>query len=357
MPTDLFQLRRQAISHSLFRPTSLKAAVDRLGFVQADPIRSPAAAQDLILRHRVKGYRAGDLEAHYSSLGLEEDVLYAYGFLPRHIWQSLHPRTATPLPEFDQKVLAMVRSSGPVHPRELEAHFGRARVINAWGGQSRATKCALERLHYRGLLRIAQRQDGTRIYAPAPPLSEQIPPRERFRRLILVIANILAPVSEKTLQAIAAPLHRRSAPEAPSHRKFIGELLQAGELKKCSADNLVYLWPASNLPHDEPPHTVRFLAPFDPLVWDRRRFEHFWHWSYRFEAYTPPARRVRGYYAMPLLWGEDVIGWVNAAVTQGKLRVKFGFTDKRPGEPEFWREAEAEVARLERFLGLKNSAT
>lgn len=53
---------------------------------------------------------------------------------------------------------------------------------------------------------------------------------------------------------------------------------------------------------------VNFLAPFDPLVWDRRRFEHLWGWSYRFEAYTPPAKRVRGYYAMPLLWGERVIG-------------------------------------------------
>ncbi len=75
--------RRIAISHSLFQPTTLQGAIDRLGFVQADPIRSPARAQDLILRHRVDGYRAGDLERHYASLDIEEDYLYAYGFVAR----------------------------------------------------------------------------------------------------------------------------------------------------------------------------------------------------------------------------------------------------------------------------------
>ena len=57
---DLERLRVHAISQSLFPQTTLKAAIRRLGFVQADPIRSPARAQDLILRHRVKGYRAGE---------------------------------------------------------------------------------------------------------------------------------------------------------------------------------------------------------------------------------------------------------------------------------------------------------
>jgi hypothetical protein len=82
---------------------SLKAAVRRLGFVQADPIRAPARAQDLILRHRVKVYRAGDLERRYPSLDLEEDVLYAYGFLPRPVWRLLHPRNATGLSTLEKR--------------------------------------------------------------------------------------------------------------------------------------------------------------------------------------------------------------------------------------------------------------
>ena len=55
-------------------------------------------------------------------------------------------------------------------------------------------------------------------------------------------------------------------------------------------------------------------APFDPVVWDRRRFELLWNWAYRFEAYTPVPKRRWGYYALPLLWREGVIGWARASV-------------------------------------------
>src|SRR5437870_8666870 len=107
MPT-LERLRVHAICHSLFPPTTLKAAVRRLGFIQADPIRSPARAQDLILRHRVKGYRAGDLERRYASLDIEEDLLYAYGFMPRPVWQLLHPRNLKSMSRLERKVLDVV---------------------------------------------------------------------------------------------------------------------------------------------------------------------------------------------------------------------------------------------------------
>ncbi|HEU5059310.1 MAG TPA: crosslink repair DNA glycosylase YcaQ family protein, partial [Kofleriaceae bacterium] len=81
MPAELQRLRALAIGHSLFAPVGLDAALDRIGFVQADPIRAPARAQDLILRHRVAGYRIGDLEKRFTRLEVEEDYLYAYGFL------------------------------------------------------------------------------------------------------------------------------------------------------------------------------------------------------------------------------------------------------------------------------------
>ena len=80
---SLDALRRHAVARTLFPPASLPAALRRLGFVQADPIRAPARAQDLTLRHRVKGYRAGDLERRYPALDVEEDFFVNYGFLPR----------------------------------------------------------------------------------------------------------------------------------------------------------------------------------------------------------------------------------------------------------------------------------
>jgi len=78
----LVDLRRFAVARSLFAPTTLQKAIERLGFVQADPIRAPARAQDLILRHRVRGYQVADLECRYSTLAIEEDYFVNYGFLP-----------------------------------------------------------------------------------------------------------------------------------------------------------------------------------------------------------------------------------------------------------------------------------
>jgi uncharacterized protein YcaQ len=88
MPISFDDLRRFAVARSLFPPTTLKRALHHMGFVQADPIRAPARAQDLILRHRVKGYRAGDLERRYAELDIHEDFFINYGFVTREL-QSL----------------------------------------------------------------------------------------------------------------------------------------------------------------------------------------------------------------------------------------------------------------------------
>ena len=349
-PQGLRRLRNQAIRESLFEPSTLKAAIHRLGFVQADPIRAPARAQDLILRQRVRGYRSGDLERRYQSLGIEEDVLYAYGFLPRTVWTLIHPRQETGLSALEKKVLQWVLRSGPTHPGGLQAHLahlGAKRVVNAWGGFSKATTHALEHLHYRGLLRIARRENGIRIYEPAPAFEEVISPDERLRKLILVVAGILSPIPERTLHAVIARYRRLG-----NTRAIFGEMIRTEELHKETVDGLSYVWRrAVDLDAEAPPR-VRFLAPFDPLVWDRRRFEHLWGWPYRFEAYTPVAKRVRGYYALPMLWRDQVIGWANATAAGSRLDVTVGFVERRPIEKEFRTQLDAEIARMEEFLGL-----
>jgi uncharacterized protein YcaQ len=166
---------------------------------------------------------------------------------------------------------------------------------------------------------------------------------------VLAVVNILAPVSEKTLHSIASYL-RLPIARAPNHRKTIQGLISAGTLERQVIDGLGYLWPAGTAVSEPPPRHVRFLAPFDPVVWDRRRFEHLWGWPYRFEAYTPAAKRIRGYYAMPVLWGDQVIGWANAGIVANKLTVQLGFAGKRPADRGFKQELEAEIARLDAFL-------
>ena len=103
---------------------------------------------------------------------------------------------------------------------------------------------------------------------------------------------------------------------------------------------------------DDVDDEVRLLAPFDPIVWDRRRFELFWKWPYRFEAYTPVNMRRFGYYALPLLWRAQVIGWVNVSVRGGRLSAEPGYVaSSPPRERAFSRALEAELHRMADFLG------
>lgn len=106
----------------------------------------------------------------------------------------------------------------------------------------------------------------------------------------------------------------------------------------------------------EAPNAVRLLAPFDPVVWDRRRFELLWGWRYRFEAYTPPAKRQLGYYALPLLWCDQVTGWANLRNDGDRLVAEVGFAQRRPRETAFKREREAEFERIREFLGVAKVA-
>ena len=349
MSPAIQDLRSSAVAQTLFTPGTLLSAMRRLDFVQADPIRAPARAQDLILRQRVKGYREGDLVRDYGKLGLEEYGLYAYGFLTQRLWHLTRPRQRAAISKFDQGVLETVRRLGSAHPRDLDRHFGRRRVRNDWGGFSQATKRALERLHRRGVLRVARRENGIRIYEEVNVAADPIDPDERLRRLLLTLATILGPIRARLLRRFGTGL-RRGIPEASSPLHVIGALLKSGELEESVVDGVSYLKPAGRGAAGPPARRVRFLAPFDPLVWDRERFEHLWGWSYRFEAYTPPARRIRGYYALPVLWDENVIGWANAAVKEGRLRVELGYAASPPDGEEFHREAEEETQRLASFL-------
>jgi len=245
----------------------------------------------------------------------------------------------------EKKVLDAVKAIGATHPRALEAQLGRRRVVNAWGSHSKATTQALDWLHYRGLVRIVRRENGIRVYESIPPHPERLSPRDRLAGIVKTVANILAPVLEGTLARETARYRELGSPRA-----VLQELIDKGELERHSAGTTRYVYPRDVEAVCDPPRQVRFLAPFDPIVWDRRRFELLWGWPYRFEAYTPPARRVRGYYAMPLLWGDAIVGWANASIVKGKLDVSAGFIRQRPRDRAFSRELDAEIARLDEFL-------
>ena len=353
MKPSLRQLRARTAAHTFFSAGTLAQAFERLPFLQADPIRAPARAQELILRQRVAGYRVGDLDREYPALDLEEGYLYVYGFLPRALWQLRHPPNAARLTALERKVLAKTSELGVVHPDGLRTELGGRTSVNAWGGRSTQVKLALESLHSRGLLRVARREKGIRLYGLCPPPAELLAPEQAFARVAQAVVAVLAPAPQRSLRSILVRLARRISGLRHPAREL--ELLVArGELRREEVDGVAYISPALGARQPESPTEpgrVRLLAPFDPLVWDRRRFEHLYGWEYRFEAYTPVAKRVRGYYALPLCLGDRVIGWANvSAPRKGEVELELGFVAARPRGREFTRELDAEVERLRRFL-------
>jgi uncharacterized protein YcaQ len=363
----LDDLRRFAVTHSLFTPTTLKRALHRMGFVQADPIRSPARAQDLTLRHRVKGYRAGDLERRYAKLGVEEDFFVTYGFVTNSIHSLMHPRSDTCVPAESaspwpaarkaELLLEFVRERGAVHPREVDVHFSQGTVRNYWGGSSNATTQMLDAMHYRGLLRVARREGGIRIYTvhqhgPGPTDAAAL--RARIDLLVDVVVRIYAPLPAASLSDFVRRL-RFAVPQW--HGELKSALQRAKErLSHTRVDGVDWYWPSEEDPaRRAPPDTVRLLAPFDPVVRDRARFELLWGWVYRFEAYTPAPKRKLGYYALPLLWRDRVIGWGNLSVKNGELKSEFGYVESHPmHDRAFKRELEAELDRVRAFLELES---
>lgn len=363
MPTTIDHLRAHAVARSLFTPTTLPKAIARLGFVQADPIRAPARAQDLTLRHRVKNYAAGDLERRYARLDIEEDFFVNYGFLPRANYALMHPRVMgaswdAATHKRAQALLAFVRERGEAHPREVDEHFPHGSTRNGWGGTSNATTHLLDAMHYRGMLRVARRDNGIRVYAEPmvhAPRSNDAPARAaQIDALVDLIVGKYAPLPAASLGKLVGPL-RAAVPQCADERR--PALRRARErLATGTIDGVVWLWPANEDPRSRrhaPADAVRLLAPFDPVVWDRRRFEIFWGWAYRFEAYTPPARRKLGYYALPLLWRDAVIGWANLSVENGRIVPALGYVAGRAPRGAVFRQAlEAELDSVSRFLGL-----
>jgi uncharacterized protein YcaQ len=211
-------------------------------------------------------------------------------------------------------------------------------------------------MQYVGMLRVVRRERGIRIYS-ARELGlgprDAAERRERIDKLIDTVVGIYSPVPGPSLSALV----RRLRHAAPQWRNELTEALKRARLRLSNAvvDGVDWYWPAGRelcrKPLDD---RVRLLAPFDPVVWDRARFEMLWGWVYRFEAYTPAPKRLRGYYALPLLWRNRVIGWGNLSVKAGELTAELGYVDTPPREKAFRRELEAELDRMRTFLGLES---
>ena len=338
-------------------------AMVRLGFVQADPMRAPARAQDLILAHRVKDYRAGELERRYPRLAIEEAFFINYGFLPRETLALLHPRGApraydtwdAKMQRRAEEVLAFVCQHGPTYPKEVQTHFNHGRM-KRWGGNLNVSNHLLEGLHYRGLLRVARREAGTRVYQVVehPPHDDSADARlARAGQFLDILVNLYAPLPAASLGYLCTLL-RFGVSHLAAEVKQLQQHSQS-RYAHAQVDGRLWLWPHGENPM-APRHSVddrlRFLAPFDPLVWDRHRFQLFWGWEYKLEAYVPAHKRRMGHYAMPMLWGEQMLGWANLKVVDGRLRHELGFAGPRPRGRSFRLALDEALQQMQVFLDL-----
>lgn len=306
----------------------------------------------------MKGYRAGDLERRYPRLVIEEGFFVNYGFMKRDDYLRMHPRVGRPgrgatIGRRARALIDFVREHGSAHPREVDEHFAHGKTTNYWGGSSNATTHLLGLLHYRGLLRVERRKAGVRVYAvqdPIAPLVDEPARQVQLDALVDIIVRCYAPLPGASLAWLVNRLRHGTPQWAGQLRPA---LLRAKQrLGHARVDGVEWYWPESERPNSRRyavRDDVRLLSPFDPIVWDRRRFELLWGWAYRFEAYTPAARRRLGYYALPLLWRDQIVGWANVNRKDNRLDCRVGFVGARPDDPAFDRALDAELARLDAF--------
>lgn len=281
-----------------------------------------------------------------------------YGFVTRALSDLMHPRaTAGSFSRTQRKrvgpILEFIRARGDAHPRDVDREFAHGKVTNYWGGTSNATTHLLDLMHYYGLLRIVRRDVGIRVYGVRDVTPVRLDKAQRARRLdalVDIVVGKYAPLPAASLSYVVARLRYA----VPQFRPDIPAALKRARKRLAheNVEGVEWYWPSSEtLSATSDLDSVRLLAPFDPVVWDRRRFELLWGWPYRFEAYTPIKKRKWGYYALPLLWRDRVSGWGNLSVVNGKLIADIGYVSgRRPREKAFTSALEGELERMRQFL-------
>jgi uncharacterized protein len=207
----------------------------------------------LILAQRVKGYRAGELERRYSRLAIDEAFFFNYGFLPRETLALLHPREAprawdARMQARAQEVLAFVREHGRAQAKDVQAHFDHGR-IRRWGGDLNLSTHLLEGLHYRGLLRVARREAGARIYQAIDYAARDDSPEARLARagqLLDTVVRLYAPLPAASLGYLCRLL-RDGVPNLAAEARQIQEQARS-RYAHAQVDGVVWFWPTGENP-------------------------------------------------------------------------------------------------------------
>ena len=333
-------------------------ALSHLGYVQIDPINVCGRMHDLILRNRVADYQEGDLIAHVhrpERPGFEHYLPHARIIcaFPAEAWPHLVPemlarrehhseysgRLSASEETLALHILEEIERRGPLMSDDI-THSGRA--MTAWGTTGREVKVTLEKLFFHGRVLITARRNFRRVY----DLPERVLQREVFNQPVATAEE------NRRWLLLSRMRQRRLVALSPRDAEVIADAIQPVNLGPrlrlyILRDDLGLLEKAMRS-EGSPDNDPVLLAPLDPLIYDRRVTRSLWDFDYTWEVYTPPAKRVRGYYALPVLSGDSMSGHVDLKADRPKRRLEIVGRKVRRGV-----SVSEPIKRLATFLGLR----
>jgi len=350
----------------------LRRTVDRLAVVQIDSVnvlsRShymphfsrlgpyPRAALDALSDRRHELFEYWAHEASFLPVRLQPQLRWRMAAAEQHAWGNM-VRLQRERPGYVAEVLDRVREGGPLKASQLlEPRPDRPGSMWNW----HAGKVALEWLFFTGALTARSRTAGfERVYdlteRVLPPVVVQAPTPDRadaVRELVRTAAGALGVATETDLR----DYFRLPVADVPP---AIAELVESGELQPVQVDG--WARPAWTVPQARRPRWIRaraLLTPFDSLVWERPRVERIFDFRYRLEIYTPAAKRVHGYYVLPFLLGDRLVGRVDLKADRqaGVLRVQAAHAEAGVDTAEVAAELAAELRLMADWMELEQVA-
>ncbi|MBB3230133.1 DNA glycosylase AlkZ-like family protein [Halomonas stenophila] len=322
-----------------FRPASLASAIHRLGTIQFDPLAPVGTNPDLVLQARVPGYRRGDwLHAAYGQRllvdGWDKQASLIqpeewWAQAPFHRWFERRWRQHGVDVESPEALALVdqVERHGAATSLELGDQRADPALRGSWYGPKRS-RHLLKALWDAGRLMTHHRVGGRHAY----DLPERVLPRgasetdaaddEALQRLVVrrvQAAGLLRPSADGAVWSLPCPRAERD--------RIAARAIARGELIELDVEGMTYWTTPEALSvleegldaPDDGQRGMRFLAPLDPLMWDRGGVARLFAFDYVWEVYKPQAQRRWGYYVLPVLWGERFVARFDAKCQQGTV--------------------------------------
>jgi uncharacterized protein len=334
----------------------------RLGSIQFDPLSVAGRNHDLVLHARVAGYDPAWCDALYQRRELFEAYnkglsLVLTSDFPwfRATLSVRSPRILAEQADVAEHVLERIRAEGPRSALDFERRRGS--LVDWFGVPTNVVRAVLEAYAATGVLGLARRDGNRRYYdlierlLPPDIVARKVPLREQVRHKLLSryrAHGLLGIAGGGDIFGGLGPAKPDpERPELPGRTALREELIEEGELVPVTVEGVrgrrfvlreeVELL---NAP-PEPPRSVAFLPPFDPLVWDRGLLGSLFGFDYVWELFVPPAKRRWGWYVLPILFGDRLVGRIEPRIDRHEGRVLV---------LNLWWEASFDPRRVEGFV-------